>query len=301
MEWFRSVHGAPRHPKWQAVARKSGQPVSVVVSVVWALMDHASRHAERGRVDDLDADDLSAYLMVDEGDVLAVIDALAAKGWITDGRIASWEEHQVRREDTSAERTRAYRERKRGDSDAPVTRCDAVVTQHDAPDTDTDTDTDRTPPTPPRGIAADFSEWWEAYPHKVGKQAADKAYRKARKAVDAGTLLAGVRRYADGKPEDRPWCNPATWLNQGRWDDAPADGSGPGETRPQPRPECIMVWSGDCDWAQLARRMKGHGYRVEVPDAPGECRGPAPPPHLIPQIEKVAESFGVRFDVREIQ
>jgi hypothetical protein len=28
-------------------------------------------------------------------------------------------------------------------------------------------------------------------------------------------------RYA-AKTDDRPWCNPETWINQGRWEDRPA-------------------------------------------------------------------------------
>jgi hypothetical protein len=47
-------------------------------------------------------------------------------------------------------------------------------------------------------------------------------YGQARRTVDQATLLAALRRYVDTKPPDRHWCNPATWLNQGRWDDEPA-------------------------------------------------------------------------------
>lgn len=73
--------------------------------------------------------------------------------------------------------------------------------------------------------ALDFSAWWAAYPHKVGKKAAEKAYETARKSVSAKVLLDGVRAYIRTKPADRAWCNPATWLNQGRWEDQPATAS----------------------------------------------------------------------------
>lgn len=41
------------------------------------------------------------------------------------------------------------------------------------------------------------------------------------KRVPMDDLMAGLRRYV-AKTDDRPWSNPATWLNQDRWDDQPA-------------------------------------------------------------------------------
>lgn len=69
----------------------------------------------------------------------------------------------------------------------------------------------------------EFDEWWEGYQHKVGKSDALRAYRKARSSVEASTLLEGVKRYIAAKPPDRPWLNPATWLNGQHWLDVPAD------------------------------------------------------------------------------
>lgn len=71
-------------------------------------------------------------------------------------------------------------------------------------------------------IDDDFSEWYSAYPNKVGKGQAAKAYRTARKLTDQQTLLDGVAAYRRDKPPDRAWCNPATWLNGQRWLDQPA-------------------------------------------------------------------------------
>lgn len=71
-------------------------------------------------------------------------------------------------------------------------------------------------------LSDDFDEWWSSYPHKVGKEAARKAYAKARKLTDQSSLLAGITRYQRTKPPDHSWCNPSTWLNQGRWQDEPA-------------------------------------------------------------------------------
>ena len=66
-----------------------------------------------------------------------------------------------------------------------------------------------------------FDAFWAVYPHKVGKADAAKAFDRAAGRVDTDTLMAGLRRYAS-KTDDRPWCNPSTWLNQDRWTDEPA-------------------------------------------------------------------------------
>lgn len=66
-----------------------------------------------------------------------------------------------------------------------------------------------------------FDQFWSLYPNKVGKKAARKKFDIALKAIDFETLMVALRAYVS-KTDDRPWCNPETWLNQGRWDDEPA-------------------------------------------------------------------------------
>lgn len=69
-----------------------------------------------------------------------------------------------------------------------------------------------------------FARFWEAYPHKVGKGAAERSFDRVRKSgkVAFAELMAGLERYKATKPAEREWCNPATWLNQRRWEDKPA-------------------------------------------------------------------------------
>lgn len=80
--------------------------------------------------------------------------------------------------------------------------------------------------------ASSFETWWFAYPHKVGKQDALKAFEVIAKAgrVSFEQLMNGLAAYQRTKPPDRAWCNPATWLRQGRWDDEPAS-EAPGSPR----------------------------------------------------------------------
>lgn len=71
----------------------------------------------------------------------------------------------------------------------------------------------------PDGDAA-FEEFWKAYPRKVGKKAARRRWDKAVREVEAGVLLAALRSYPFDLRENKRFVpHPATWLNQGRWDD----------------------------------------------------------------------------------
>ena len=91
---------------------------------------------------------------------------------------------------------------------------------------------------PSRGKAdADFDKFWREYPKKVGKGAAKKAFEKARKKASIETLVTAVRRQKCGsqwtKDDGQYIPNPATWLNQERWEDE-VDGGvnhGTGEQR----------------------------------------------------------------------
>jgi hypothetical protein len=67
-----------------------------------------------------------------------------------------------------------------------------------------------------------FPEFWALYPAKVGKQAALKAWPKAVRSAggDPLQIVLGLKtRLHLFNTDFIP--NPATWLNQGRWDDDP--------------------------------------------------------------------------------
>lgn len=79
-----------------------------------------------------------------------------------------------------------------------------------------------TPPiSPPRGREADFERFWNEYPKKVGKKAAWKAFQRIKEPLE--TLLTAIERQKCGdqwsRENGRYIPNPATWLNQGRWED----------------------------------------------------------------------------------
>lgn len=75
-----------------------------------------------------------------------------------------------------------------------------------------------------------FEAFWTAYPRKVSKPDALKAYAKAIKRDAPEAILAGVKAYRFS-PEAEFQPHAATWLNGDRWKDgkAPAAGSTPQE------------------------------------------------------------------------
>lgn len=79
-------------------------------------------------------------------------------------------------------------------------------------------------PIAPKGAKrsdAEFEIFWNAYPTKVGKQPARKAFDKVKVPVE--TLVAAIERQKCSsqwsKDGGQYIPNPATWLNQGRWTD----------------------------------------------------------------------------------
>lgn len=67
----------------------------------------------------------------------------------------------------------------------------------------------------------DFDRFWTVYPKKVGKEAARKAFAKVKENVE--TLITAVEQQIQSEQWQRDGGqyipNPATWLNQGRWND----------------------------------------------------------------------------------
>jgi uncharacterized protein YdaU (DUF1376 family) len=101
-----------------------------------------------------------------------------------------------------------------------------------------------------RLMAREFDAiFWPEWPNKVGKPVAMKAFAKARAQSSLDQIMAGLRAYVASKPSDRPWLNPATFLNQERFNDRPA-------AAPRAGPE--RAGSGRNLFAQIA--FGGGGY-----------------------------------------
>lgn len=99
----------------------------------------------------------------------------------------------------------------------------------------------------------DFEMFWQEYPKKVGKKDAKKSFDKARKSTDTETMIRAVMAQKQSgqwlRDNGRYIPNPATWLNQGRWDD---------EIQPIDRPKLKTAPSEQhyYDKDELRRRAK---------------------------------------------
>lgn len=98
--------------------------------------------------------------------------------------------------------------------------------RHKTEDREHKTEDDIPPKSPSEGDA--FERFWSVYPRKVGKQSAKRAFERVK--VPLETLVTAVERQ---KCSDQ-WTqnngqfipHPATWLNQGRWDDELPESTG---------------------------------------------------------------------------
>lgn len=94
---------------------------------------------------------------------------------------------------------------------------------------------EESPPVVPKGTALPraFAEWYsgegidgyDGYPHKVGRDAALRAWEKRAKEgtlPDVLVLIDATERYIASKNPEHSYANPATWIAQARWLDQPA-------------------------------------------------------------------------------
>lgn len=140
-----------------------------------------------------------------------------------------------------------------------------------------------TPPIPPTVLSvaraqrtrAEFDQWWPHYRHKVGKPEALKAFLKVSPEISLDFLIARTDRYFErlAQPNAPNPCNPATWLNQARWDDEPMDGGNrngkhnasfpgrPGPLTSAERDDCVRrAVSGERDTFGIDLFAAGGGF-----------------------------------------
>lgn len=124
---------------------------------------------------------------------------------------------------------------------------------HATPPEQNRTDTENTPKAPSqRGRIQSgwFSEFWDVYPLKKGKAAAERKYAAICKSADKHSeVMAGLRAQLPElrSREVRFIPHPTTWLNQGRWEDQ------------QPVQQSMIDNGGYMDIRELNRRLAERG------------------------------------------
>ena len=124
-----------------------------------------------------------------------------------DNEVLNWDKRQFV-SDSSAERVAKHRERMKQSSNVTVT-----------PPEQNRTDTEHN--ITEQIYMSDFDVFWSEYPKKIGKEAARKAWLKSNPNINI------VLNTLSWQKESNQWFvnngkfvpNPATWINQHRWED----------------------------------------------------------------------------------
>lgn len=134
--WLRLWHDMPTDPKWRTIARASGQRIGDVMAVYVHLMVCGSNATERGRTQSFNSEDVASALDLETEQVAAIVKAM--QGRVLDGdTLTGWEKRQVLREDDSAGRAKAWREKQNAEREANAGE------RNRTPDKDTDKDTEK--------------------------------------------------------------------------------------------------------------------------------------------------------------
>jgi hypothetical protein len=131
MSWVRLWSDMPTDPKWRVIAKRANRPLAEVMSVFVLMMTNAGANAtERGELCNWSDEDAAAALDIEPSAVTAIREAMQGKT-LEGEKLTGWEKRQPKREDGSAERAKAWRERNRTQPNAPK-----------RPDSDSDTDSE---------------------------------------------------------------------------------------------------------------------------------------------------------------
>jgi hypothetical protein len=223
------------------IAEENAVSVAAVVGLWAHLLEHASKDENRGSIAGIDMH-LTAYtLMIKPETVETVCNAMKRARLVTEtGEITKWVERQAKRENqepsgASTKRVQAMRERKKAleNNDLGDT-CESSGDETLVTDETTCNDAERPKrkkkkesKTEPKNLSSPdgdgtFDRFWNAYPRKVGKVDARKAWDKANlDATLVDTILLAIEAQKDGgdwrEGDGKYIPHPASWIRGGRW------------------------------------------------------------------------------------
>jgi hypothetical protein len=172
--------------------------------------------------------EIAFHLRITEPELDETKALFVAKGFIdAQWNLLNWEKRQFK-SDTSNARVAKHRALQKEKHPEPG-NADVTLPKRKANALDTDTDTDKKTSSSP-AVTDLFDRFWGAYPRKVGKDAARKAFAKRK--VTAPVLARMLEAIAEQRNTTQ-WIrdagqfipHPSTWLNEGRWQDEAANAS----------------------------------------------------------------------------
>ncbi len=237
MDWFKCYNGATTDKKFLRLSKEHELPVYVLAMCWMHFCDHASQQKERGSLSGLDFEDIDFFFAFEDGQAKKAYEAFVSKRMILDNKLSKWDDRQ---KNEAAERQKRYRERKQKQQEQTQDNSDVTLrNEHNAlteekrgeekREEEKDTKVSK------KIYKKDFEDFYIAYPRKVGKQNAAKAFDQAVKRASIEDIANGLERlmpsWSNKDPQYIP--HPATWLNRDGWLD-----------EPDPEPHCRQNGGG---------------------------------------------------------
>ncbi len=259
MTWFRWYAGTATDPKFMVVARLAGQNVAAVVAVWAMLLERASDVSERdetqcnagkrGFVSGFDCEAADAVLGLEDGASEAIMRAMEKKGLLTGGKVTNWEKRQPKREDSSTERVRRFREKKKYETQCNAGKREETPEESRVDNININSKAESINELSSNTFSASgdaveaqvvlkgkkkvlrgkraetFERFWEAFAYKKDKAQAIDAWAAIPVLTDAlvDTICRAAAKEAGRRPElkaeGRTPIYAQGWLNGRRWED----------------------------------------------------------------------------------
>ncbi|MBV6340973.1 hypothetical protein [Candidatus Magnetobacterium casense] len=217
--------GTPRHPKVACLASTLGITQYAAVGLLEMLWHFTAEFARDGGIGKYSDDVIKAALSYD-GDSTTLINALASCGWIDRCdchrlRIHDWKEHA----DQTVQKVLAKHNQTFAqcyDGDSIILSPSKMPSPSPSPSPIPSPIPKAQEKKPARARVEydqDFNTFWSSYPRRIGKDAAWKAWKKARPPIDDVLRAIEWQKKTWADPQYIP--HPSTYINQGRWKDDP--------------------------------------------------------------------------------
>ena len=215
-DWIKIEHALPDKPEVMEIANSLRIDADAVVGKLIRVWTWFDIHTENGNANVTMTALLDRYT-----GVTGFVTEMQKVGWITENSgvltINKFERHNGQTAKNRANTNRRVAKLRKC-NDSSVTNVTTQALQKPLPEKRRE---EKIIVLSKDNTQSDCENIYKIYPKKVGREAALKAIAKALKKIDQIKLAEIVTQYAESqKGEDMQFVpNPATWFNQGRWQD----------------------------------------------------------------------------------